>query len=254
MIVSALAAGVGAYFLASKADLAEDANRLAGLESQAERENTALDAEAKRESAEVASLDKRVSALEASASAPGAAELDKRVSALEAANSENAQSVAAAAETAQRLATQVADVKTGVDASRADIPSLSARVAKLETGSPATESAGPDLTALAARVDKIEAALAAPKSETRATPEQPTPADNAAAIAIIAEAAEERLRAGRRLDPNSQPCSISASLPRRWRRCKRWRMAPLPIARWRRRSALLRRTYWPRRLRQRMAA
>ena len=175
MIVSALAAGVGAYFLASKADLAEDANRLAGLESQAERENAALDAEAKRESAEVASLDKRVSALEASASASGAAELDKRVSALEAANSENAQSVAAAAETAQRLATQVEDVRTDVDASRAEIPELSARVAKLETGSPAKESAGPDLTALAARVDKIEAALAAPKSETRVAPSSPRP-------------------------------------------------------------------------------
>ena len=187
--------------MASKADLAEDANRSRRARAQAERENTALDADAKRESAAAASLDKRVSALEASVPASGAAELDKRVSALEAANSENAQSVAAAAETAQRLATQVAEVKTSVDASRADIPSLSARVAKLETGPPATESAGPDLTALTARVDKIEAALAAPKSETRANPEQPTPADNAAAIAIIAEAAEERLRAGAPLGP-----------------------------------------------------
>jgi hypothetical protein len=200
LIVSVLAAGVGGYFLASKADLAEDANRLAGLETQAERQNAALDAEAKRENGAVASLDKRVSALEASASASGAAELDKRVRALEAANAENAPGIAVAAQTAQRLATQVADTRAAVDAARAEIPSLSARVATLETEQPAT-SAGPDLSALAARVDKIEAALAAPKSETRAAPEKPSPADNAAAIALIAEAAEDRLRAGAPLGP-----------------------------------------------------
>ncbi len=196
LIVSALAAGVGGYFLASKADLAEDANRLAELETQLQRENAALDAEAKREGAAVASLDKRVSALEASASASGAPELDKRVSALEAANAENAPSIAAAAETAQRLATQVADTRADVDAVRAEMPSLSARVAKLETGPP-----GPDLSALAARVDKIEAALAAPKSETRVAPEKPSPADNAAAIAIVAGVIDDRIAAGAPLGP-----------------------------------------------------
>ena len=201
LIVCALAAGAGYYFLASKADLAESGDRLAALEAQAQRGSTALDAEAKRESGAVASLDKRVSALEASASASGAAELDKRVSALEAANAENGPGIAAAAETAQRLAKQVTDTKAEVDAARAEIPNLSARVAKLETGPPTTNDAGPDLSALAARVDKIEAALAAPKSETRAAPEQPAAAENAAAIAIIAEAAEDRLRAGAPLGP-----------------------------------------------------
>jgi hypothetical protein len=199
LIVSALAAGVGGYFLASKADLADDANRLAGLETQAERENAAVDAEAKRESAAVASLDKRVGALEASASASGAAELDKRVSALEAANAENTPSIAAAAETAQRLATQVADTRADVDAARAEIPGLSARVAKLEAGPASSE--GPDLSALAARVDKIEAALAAPKSETRVAPEKASPADNAAAIAIVAGVIDDRLAAGAPFGP-----------------------------------------------------
>ena len=199
LIVSALAAGVGGYFLASKADLAENANRLAGLETRAQSENAALDAEAKRESAAVASLDKRVSALEASDSASGAAELDKRVSALEAANAENAPSIAAAAETARRLATQVADTRADVDAARAEMPSLSARVAKLEAG-PANGE-GPDLSALAARVDKFEAALAAPKSETRVAPEKPSPADNAAAIAIVAGVMEDRLAAGAPFGP-----------------------------------------------------
>ena len=142
-----------------------------------------------------------MSALEASAPTSGGAELDKRVSALEAANAENGPGIAAAAETAQRLAKQVTDTKAEVDAARAEIPNLSARVAKLETGPPTTNDAGPDLSALAARVDKIEAALAAPKSETRAAPEQPAAAENAAAIAIIAEAAEDRLRAGAPLGP-----------------------------------------------------
>ncbi len=199
LIVSALAAGVGGYFLASKADLAEDANRLAGLETRAQSENAALDAEAKRESAAVASLDKRVSALEASDSASGAAELDKRVSALEAANAENAPSIADATETARRLATQVADTRADVDAARAEMPSLSARVAKLEAG-PANGE-GSDLSALAARVDKIEAALAAPKSETRVASEKPSPTDNAAAIAIVAGVMEDRLAAGAPFGP-----------------------------------------------------
>ena len=185
--------------MASKADLAENANRLAETRDAGCSARTPHGREAKRESAAVASLDKRMSALEASASASGAAELDKRVSALEAANAENAPSIAAAAETARRLATQVADTRADVDAARAEMPSLSARVAKLEAG-PANGE-GPDLSALAARVDKIEAALAAPKSETRVASEKPAAADNAAAIAIIAGVMEDRLAAGAPFGP-----------------------------------------------------
>jgi hypothetical protein len=199
LIVCALTAGIGYNFLASKADLAESGDRLAALETQAQRGNTALDAEASRENAAIASLDKRVNVLEASASAPGGAEFDKRLAALEAANAELAPNIAAAKETAQRLATQMGDLRSDVDAARGEISGLSARIAKLEAGP--GNAAGPDLSALAARLDKIEAALAAPKSETRATPEQPTSANNAAAIAIIAEAAEERLRTGAPLGP-----------------------------------------------------
>jgi hypothetical protein len=199
LIVSALAAGVGYLFVASKTDFAEDADRLAALESQAQRGNAALDAEAKRESAAVANLDKRMSALEANASAPTAAELDKRLAALEAASAEVAPNDAAAKEAARRLATQVADLRTDVDAARGEISGHSARVAKLEAR-PANGEA-PDLSALAARLDKIEAALAAPKSETRVAAEKPAAADNATAIAIIAEAAEDRLRAGAPLGP-----------------------------------------------------
>jgi hypothetical protein len=199
LIVCALAAGAGYYFLASKADLAESGDRLAALETQAQRGSAAMDAEAKRESDAVASLDKRVNALEASASASGGAGLDKRLAALEAANAEFAPNIAADKDAAQRLARQMADLRTDVDAARGEISGLSARVAKLEAGP--VNGQGPDLSALTARVDKIETALAVPKSEARAAPEHSAPADNAAAIAIIAEAAQDRLRTGAPLAP-----------------------------------------------------
>jgi hypothetical protein len=201
LVVSALAAGAGYSFLASKADEAETANRLAGIETQAQRENAALETEAKRDGAALASLDKRVGALEASAGTSGVAALDKRVAALEAANAENGPTAAAAAQAArqaaqtdQQLSSQVKDLRADVDAARGDIPGLAARVAKLEAEVPKTNDA--DLSALAARLDKVEAALAAPKSETRVAAEKPAAADNAAAIAIIAGGIADKLAAG----------------------------------------------------------
>ena len=107
----------------------------------------------------------------------------------------------AASDATQRLAAQAKDLRTDVDAEKGEIPELSARVAKLESDAPKASAAGPDLAALAARVDKVEAALAAPKSETRVAAEQPAAADNATTIAIIAEVAEERLRSGAAFAP-----------------------------------------------------
>src|SRR5271166_1381543 len=187
LVVSALALAAGYALLASKSDVADNANRLAAIEAQAQQENAALETEAKRESAALASLDKRVNTLEAGSGASGVADLDKRVAALEAAKGDNAPNAATTAQADQQFATQVKDLQAGVDAARGAIPGLAARVAKLETETP---KANADLSALAARLDKVEAALAAPKSEARVA------ADNAAAIAIIAEAAENRLRAG----------------------------------------------------------
>jgi len=197
LVVSALAAGAAYSFLASKSEVAETADRLAEIEAQTQRENAALETEAKRESAALASLDKRVTALETGAKPSGVAELDKRVAALEAANAENGPNAAAAAQAAQadqRLAAQVKDLQADVDAARGEIPGLAARVAKLETEAPKTNDA--DLSALAARLDKVEAALAAPKSESRVAPEKPAAADNAAPIAIIAGAIADKVAAG----------------------------------------------------------
>ena len=201
LIVSALAIGGFYSLLAPGSDVEEGANRLAELEAQAQRQSAALDAEVKRESDALATFDKRLSALEASAGTSGVDELGKRVGALEAANAEGGPKVVAAAQAAQQaaqgdqqLATQLKDLRADIDTARGEIPGLAARVAKLETGAP--KAADADLAVLAGRLDKIEAALAAPKSETRVAAETPAPADNAAAVAIIAGAIDDKLAAG----------------------------------------------------------
>src|ERR1700722_2103251 len=192
LIVSVLGLGAGYTLLAPKGDVPETANRLSAIEAQARQENDAIAAEASHESAAVASLEKRVSALETGAGGSNTSDLDKRVAALEAASAGNG----AASDATQRLAAQEKDLRTDIDAEKGQLPDLSARVAKLESDAPKANAAGPDVGALAARIDKIEAALSAPKSETRAAAEKPAASDNAATIAIIAEVAEERLRSG----------------------------------------------------------
>ena len=119
------------------------------------------------------------------------------MAALEAASAGNG----AASDATQRLAAQAKDLRADVDAEKGAIPDLSARVAKLETEAPKANAAGSDLAALAARIDKVEAALAAPKNETRVAEEKLAAADNATAIAIVAEVAEERLRSGAGFGP-----------------------------------------------------
>jgi uncharacterized protein HemX len=69
IVVSALGLGAGYSLLTSKADGTDTQNRLGALEAQARQTNEALGAEANRESAAVATLEKRISALEASATA-----------------------------------------------------------------------------------------------------------------------------------------------------------------------------------------
>ena len=197
IVVSVLGLGAGYSLLTSKADGSDTENRLGALEAQARQTSEALGAEANRESVAVAALDKRISALESGAGASNTADLDKRVAALEAASAGNG----AASEATQSLATQAKDLRADVDAEKSQLPDLSARVAKLESDAPKASAAGSDLAALAARVDKVEGALAAPKSETRVAAEQPAAADNPTTIAIIAEVAEERLRSGAAFGP-----------------------------------------------------
>jgi len=207
LIVSALGLGAGYTLFAPKTDLSDAPSRLSALETQARQTNDATAAAANRQSAAVAALEKRIGALESTAGAPaaGAADLEKRVTALEAASAGNS----AAGEATQRLESQAKDLRADLDAERSQLPDLSARVAKLESDAskPNTNVSSADLAALAARVDriegslpgridKIEAAMAAPKPDTR------SPTDTAAAIAVVADAAKDRLRAGDPLGPD----------------------------------------------------
>jgi hypothetical protein len=211
LIVSALGLGAGYTLFASKTDVSENANRFSAVESQVRRDSSALIAEVNGDRAAMANLEKRIGALEAGAGASNTSDLEQKVAALEAsAKASNTADLAkrvAALEAAkggnsadsdaiQRLSAEEKDLRADIDAARGAIPDISARVAKLETDAQKASAATADLAALTARVDKIETALAAPKTET------PTRYDNAAAMAVIAEAAGDRLRAGEPLGPD----------------------------------------------------
>ena len=201
LIVSALGLGAGYTLMAPRTELSGIANRLSATEAQARQDSAALAADSKRDSAVVATLGKRVSALEAGAATSNTADLDKRVAALEAANAGNGANSAAGAEAAQRLAALDKDLRGDIDAERGAISDLAARVTKLEAETQKAIAAGADVGALAGRIDKIETALAAPKNQTRIVADKLAAADDATAIAIIAEVAEEKLRAGAGLAP-----------------------------------------------------
>src|SRR6185437_5489238 len=64
LIVSALGLGAGYTLFAPRADVSETANRIGALETQARQAGGAVTAEASRESAAIAALEKRIGALE----------------------------------------------------------------------------------------------------------------------------------------------------------------------------------------------
>jgi hypothetical protein len=185
LIFAAVAGGAGYYyFLAPKIDLAEtNASRLASIESQAQREDAAI-----------ASVEKRVGALDGASSAEAFAAIDNRLGVLQSANAEEAPRIAAATQAVQALNGEIKDLRGDVDAARGAIPDLQARLAKLESGPPQAVAA--DLSAVTARIDRIEAQLAPQKSETRVAPEKPSARDNPAAVAIIAQSLGDKLARG----------------------------------------------------------
>jgi hypothetical protein len=192
-IVSALVVAGGYYALAPKADVAQEgAGRLDSLEAQAQRAGE----EAKRQSAELAAIDKRLAALEGSNPAGALAGLDKRIGGLEASNAALAPRIDAAAKAAEAASGGAKSLRADVDAVRSQISALSDRIAKLESAAPQAGAAAPEISALGGRLDKVEAALAAPKTETRAASEKPASGDNPAAIALVAEALRDKLAAG----------------------------------------------------------
>lgn len=198
-VVAALAAA-GLYFYSPNMGLAEaEQNRLAALETETSSFGAAIGAldkrfgaiEGARTAATLVAVEKRVGALEASASASGVPALDKRIGVLEAANAAEGRKIDGDTQALQTLSGDIKVLRADVDAERGELPSLAARVAKLETG---TSSA--DLAALSSRVERIESALAAPKVETRVAPEKPLANDNPAATAIVADAIRDKLASG----------------------------------------------------------
>ena len=180
-MVAVIAVGGGYYLFSPKADIAEvDASRLAVIESQANRDDAAISA-----------LDKQIAALEGSGSAAALAAIDKRLDALKSPSADEASKIASSV---QAVSGEVKDLRADIDAAKGEIPGLGARVAKLESGLPQAPAA--DLPGVTSRLDKIEAQLSAPKSESRVAPERPTAGDNPAAVAIVAAALRDRLVRG----------------------------------------------------------
>jgi hypothetical protein len=195
LVVAALAAGGAYYGFAPKAQLAEaDANRLAAVEAETLRIGAADQSQGQRSAAGVANLDKRVGAIEAGVA--GTAALGSRLDALEQARAAEDPKLTAAAKGTQDLTNEIKALRADVDAARGEIPGLSARVAKLEQATAQAAPAGAELSALTDRLGKVETALAAPKTETRAAPEKPAAEDNPAAVAIVADVLRDKLAAG----------------------------------------------------------
>jgi hypothetical protein len=163
-------------------------------------------------------LDKRVGVLEA-ASAPQekAPAYAQRIAALESAalsakavadanKDALAQAQAARADAARALALASSGAhnsdespepaaSTGGNAA-ADVGALEGRIAKLEAKTTAPDVRSSDLDPVNQRLDKLETALAAPKSETRAPAEPAAANRDWAALAIVAQALSDRLRSG----------------------------------------------------------
>ena len=206
LVGAAVAAG-GLWFVNQRSAIPADfAARLDRLEKGAPASSAALVA-----------LDGRVGALEA---AP-AREPDKtladaygqRIAALEsaalsakAAADANAGSLAEAqaarvdAAKALALATSAAQNASGAPAAQVGATeqanALEGRIGKLEAGLAALDRPPVDLGPVNQRIDKLEGALAAPKSETRAPAESVAPSRDWAALAVVAQALGDRLRAG----------------------------------------------------------
>ena len=122
-----------------------------------------------------------------------------RLSALEAAAPEikTALSAAQAAQADAAKALQAGGANPAAAAPAVDANALEARLAKLEAGIAGLSAAQPNLTPIDDRLAKLEAALAAPKSEARVAPEPAPPGrDDAAPLAVVAQALEARIAAG----------------------------------------------------------
>jgi hypothetical protein len=192
-----VSAGLLWYFLPDSNVQTGVAQRLAALEGSAGGASGA---------------EKRVGALEDGArllseKMAGVMAFGPRLSALEAVAPdvktaiETSKSALSAAQAAQTDAAKALQAGSAVPATAAapgvDAGVLDARIGKLEAGVAAALAAQPDLAPVNERLAKLEAALASPKSEARVASEPAPPSrDDAAALAVVAQALGARIEAG----------------------------------------------------------
>jgi hypothetical protein len=144
--------------------------------------------------APIADLTRRVAALETTAQSANATA--DTVKALQG-DVQAARADAAKAVTLANKAGASADQKTSSGPSAADLNAINERLKKLESAPPAQVAVAPDLAPIQARLAKIEAALAAPKNETRAAPENAPPSrEDWTSLAVAAQAVSARLASG----------------------------------------------------------
>ena len=207
-LVGAAVASGGLWYFDQRAPVfADAAARLDGLDKAASASNAALVA-----------LDHRVGALEAAAARPPdktvADAYGQRITALESAalsakaaadanDGALAEARAARADAAKALevATSAAQSAGGALAAQTgggaeQTSALENRIAKVEAALAALDRPPADLGPVNQRLDRLESALAAPKSETRAPAEAVAPARDPAALAVAAQSLADHLRAG----------------------------------------------------------
>jgi hypothetical protein len=210
-LVGAVVAAGGLWLLDQRPAIApEMAARLESLEKSLTAPNAALVALDQRvgaleaamasapDKAAVEAYGQRISALEAAAlSAKGAVDANKELLAeAQAARADAAKALAAASAAAQSASGAPAPAAPATAASAIDASALEARLGKLEASLASLDRPPVDLAPVNQRLDKLEGALAAPKSETRAPAESAAPSRDWAGLAVAAQALSDRLGAG----------------------------------------------------------
>ena len=243
LIVSALGLGAGYTLFAPKSRRVGDRESIERARNAGAAGQRRVAAEANRESAAVASLEKRIGALESSAGASNTADLDKRVTALEAASAGNWRR--------QRRDPTFGGSGQGLARRRRrregrDSGIVGARREARDRGAEDRTPPAPISPPSPLGSTRSRARSPRPRPKRAPPPRSSAAADNATTIAIIAEVAEERLRVGRGLRTRARrPATPRRRCRRRSRRCKPWSTGRPPTARWPPRSTRLRRTCWP---------
>ena len=209
-LVGAIVAAAGLWLLDQRPAAPEMSARLDNLEKSLTAPSAALGALDKRvgaletamanapDKASVEAYSQRISALESAAlSAKAAVDANKELLAeAQAARVDAAKALAAASAAAQSASGASAPTAPAEAVPAADASALEARIGKLEASLASLDRPPVDLAPVNQRLDKLEGALAAPKSETRAPAESAAPSRDWAALAVAAQALSDRLGAG----------------------------------------------------------